>query len=380
MKRVIEELALREEVRKFASENDLMGRSGELDREPAFPWKEFSALGKKGWLGPRVGASFGGSGWSFTKEAALIEELARNGGSVFAKLALQPDFSSALRHGSTHMVDRWYRPLFKGETLVGNQVTEPQAGSDARALSSRVEHITDGSGERWVLSGTKSGIAFAADAKAAIVYAKTSMTDEKDPVSAFLVPQDLKGITVELHQDMGERWMRRGTVNYDRITLPAGSMIGAEGEGFKYLLSELTEERALLSVIYLALAEASLEEAIGYARARKIFGSPLSSYEAVSFTLVEDEARLAATRLYVMEVLGALERGEKVTGGAAMAKWMSNSTALKVLDHVIQFHGGKGYSSELPHEQRYRDVRSGAIAHGSNETLKMVAARELFPR
>jgi cyclohexanecarboxyl-CoA dehydrogenase len=354
----------------------LPARYRELDRDPAFPRREWKALAQRGWLGPRVGKDRGGAGWSLLEEAALLEELSFEAGSVFAKLVLQPEFCSPLQRGGEALIDRWYRPLLRGEVLVGNQVTEPSAGSDAAALETTVR--TQGS--ESILSGTKSQIAFAADADAAIVYARTSSGPGAAGISAFLVPQSLPGVQREPGRDLGEKWMRRGTVRYENVQLPPGSRIGEEGQGFYYLMEELTHERALLAVIYLAVARRSWEEVRVHVMERKAFDRPLGSFEGVSFPLVEDYVRLESARLFAWEVLRRIEAGQRSDGDSALSKMWANAVALEAVEHAMQFHGGEGYSESLPHEQRWRDLRSGTVAHGSTEVLKIVAARELLGR
>ena len=150
--------------------------------------------------------------------------------------------------------------------------------------------------------------------------------------------------------------------------------------GFRYVLSELTRERALLAAIYLGVGWASWEDTVRYVGERRAFGRPLSDQEAVAFPLVEDAARLEAAWMYVEKTLEHLESGAVADGEAAMSKWMATDTALSAIDHAIQFHGGRGYSQSLPHEQRWRDVRSGRIAHGPAEIMHVVAARQIWPR
>lgn len=375
-----DEAELRAELGQFARQQDLARRVRELDEHPSFPWDVYRALGARGWLGPRQSAVEGGGGWPLLREAALLEELAYRGGSVMAKLALQPDFCSVLVHASPAIRERWFRPLFTGAVLVGNQVTEPGAGSDASHLRLTAEPLSGPEGG-FVLTGTKSQIAFASDAQAAVVYARTGEGEGARGISAFLVPQDLRGIGVEPYEDLGERWMRRGDVHYDRVRVPKENLVGEPGRGFTYLRTELTQERALLAVIYLALSRASLDEVAEGVMHRLVFGRPLGSFEAASFPLVEDLARWEAAHLYVGETLRHLERAEgPVDGRAALAKWLSNETALAILDHAMQLTGGEGYSHRLPHEQRWRDVRSGRVAHGSQEILRLVAAREYLGR
>ncbi len=179
---------------------------------------------------------------------------------------------------------------------------------------------------------------------------------------------------------MGERWQRRGTITYANVRIPLRDRIGSEGAGFDYVRGELTRERALLAAIYLGVARASWDETVRYVGERVAFGKPLSSQEAVAFPLVEDGASLTAAWLYVERTLQLLEGGARGDADAALAKWMAGEVALRTIDHAIQFHGGRGYSQSLPHEQRWRDVRSGRIAHGPAEIMHLVAARQLWPR
>jgi cyclohexanecarboxyl-CoA dehydrogenase len=273
-------------------------------------------------------------------------------------------------------VDRWFRPMVRGETLVGNHLTEPGAGSDAAAIE--MTAVRDGDG--YLLNGTKSEAAFAADADAAIVYAKVPAEAAHSGITAFLVPQDLSGVSRSAGEgDLGERWQRRGTVTYSGVRIPQSHRIGAEGAGYDYVRLELTRERALLAAIYLGVARASWDETVHYVGERVAFGKPLATQEGVAFPLVEDGASLTAAWLYVDRTLRLLEDGAPADAEAALAKWMSTEVALRAIDHAIQFHGGRGYSQSLPHEQRWRDVRSGRIAHGPAEIMHVVAARQLWP-
>jgi alkylation response protein AidB-like acyl-CoA dehydrogenase len=363
-------------IREFAEAHHLAGRVRELDRRPEFPRAEFRAMGAAGLLGLRTSTALGGRGLPLPRVGIALFHLARASGTVFAKLSLQPEFSSVLAaHGSPELVDTWFRPLVRGEHLVGNQLTEPDAGSDVSAIAMRAEQSRDG----YVLTGTKSEAAFAADADAAIVYARMAGSEPGRGITAFLVPQDLPGITRSVgEKDLGEHWQRRGTVAYDSVRIPVANRIGAEGEGFRYVRAELTQERALLAAIYLGVGWASWEETVRYVGTRQAFGQALSAQEAVGFPLVEDAASLESAWLYVERTLLHLEQGLVADGEAAMSKWMATETALRAIDHAIQFHGGRGYSGALPHEQRWRDVRSGRIAHGPAEIMHVVAARSLW--
>lgn len=325
-------------------------------------------------LGLSTAPRLGGRGLPLHDAATTLHSLAYQSGTTFAKLSMQPEFCSLLAdQGSDRLRAEFFDPLLAGQRLVGNQVTEPGAGSDIGALAT---HATRSGGE-YVLDGTKSEAAFAVDADAAIVYAKVG----EGAVSAFLVPQGLKGIERTLSPpDLGERWMRRGTVRYDGVRVPVGHRIGPEGGALELLKGELTRDRLFLAAVYLGVGRSSFDETVGYAGARATFGRPLHAHQAVGFPIADDWARLDATWLYVERALHRLEAGEVVAAEAALAKRMATHVALATIDHAIQFHGGRGYSSALPHERRWRDVRSGALAHGPDELMLRTAVGRLWPR
>jgi len=371
---------LENQVRSFCQEWSLRVRYRQLDENPEFPWPEYRELGRRGWLAPRLSRGGPERVWSLREEAELIEGLARYGGSPFAKLVLQPEFCVLLQEATIPVREQWWRPLLRGEILVGNHVSEPEAGSDLGGMRMTAHREGTGADVTYVLDGIKSGVAFAADAQAAIVYARAPGTSGSRGISAFLVPQDLPGIRREVWQDHGERWMRRGEVRYEGVRIPEDHRIGPEGEALRLLRAELTHERLMLAFVYLGLARASWDETVEYVRHRRVFGRPLGSFEAVSFPLVEDRTRWEAAHLYAEAVRQRLDQGRPVEASAAMAKWLACETALTLLEHCLQAWGGRGYSHQELHELRFRDVRSGRIAHGSAEALRLVAVREILGR
>jgi alkylation response protein AidB-like acyl-CoA dehydrogenase len=368
---------LAEELDRFVDGHHLVRRAQELDRAPSFPKSEFRAMGVAGWLGLATPPEAGGRGLPLPRVGSLLFRLAYRTGTVFAKLSLQPEFCSVLReHGSAAQLNEWFQPLSRGERLVGNQITEAGAGSDAQALSADARP----EGDTYLLTGRKTEVAFSTEADAAIVYARVP-GGSGPGITAFLVPQSLPGVQrTRSEPDLGEHWQGRGTVDYREVRVPTEFRIGDIGAGFEYVRGELTRERALLAAIYLGVGRASWAETVRHVGERIAFDRPLAAQQAVAFPLVEDGARLDAAELFVARTLDRLERGEAAEGDAALSKWMAVEVALSAIDHAIQFHGGRGYSGELPHEQRWRDVRSGAIAHGPSEVMHLVAARELWPR
>ena len=364
------------EVEEVCERLRLARRYRELDRHPEFPRAEFRALGKARLLGLTAPRRLGGRGLTSARAAVALFHLAYRAGTAFAKLAMQPEFCSVLaERGGPAMADRWFRPILAGRTLVGNHITEPDAGSDALAMALGVARR----GKDYVLTGTKSEAAFAVDAEAAIVYGRAPGTVGAEGVTGFLVPQKLPGITRSIAPlDLGERWQRRGTVVYDHVTVPATYRIGEEGAGFRYLRRELVRDRGLLAAIYLGVARASWDETVQDVGERVTFGRRLSERQAVAFPLVDDGVQLEATWLFTQRALARIDEGADGSADTAMAKVRATEVALATLDHCVQFHGGAGYSAAFPHEQRWRDVRSGPIAHGPSEVLRGLAASRLW--
>jgi alkylation response protein AidB-like acyl-CoA dehydrogenase len=363
--------SVREEVRAWARGRDLQAQAADLDRNPRFPRDVFRELGRANLLGLRIPSELGGRGLSLASAAGALFELAYRGGTMYAKLAIQPEFTSVLaERGSAELTARYFRPLLRGETLVGNQLTEPAAGSDLKGLATRAER----DGDSYRISGTKTEAAFAADADAAVVYARTGAGD----ISAFLVPQDLPGIERTVVGDLGERWMRRGRVTYRDVLVPVANRIGEEGRALEYVRDELTRERALLAAIYLGVARAAWDAAVRHASERSTFGRPLWQHEAVGFSLVQDWARWDAAWAYAERTLRRADAGEPIDAEAALAKWLAVDVSLGILDRAVQFHGGQGYSDELPFGRHWRDVRSGALGHGPSEIMLRVAAGSLW--
>ena len=371
--------SIRTEVETAVRELDLERAAAGLDAQPSFPREIFRALGARHLLGLVTPASRGGRGLAAPDAGAALYELAyASGATTFAKLSLQPEFCSLLgEHAPAAVFDREYRPLCRGERLIGNQLTEPTGGSDVRSL--RTEAVPTGTA--YSIRGQKSEAAFAVDAESAIVYARVpASTGHPGGITAFLVAQGSPGIERTHVPDLGERWMRRGTVVYRDVEVPGDHRLGEEGRALELVFPELHRERAMLSMVYLGLARRTLEETIAYVGGREAFGGPLARLEGVSFPLVEAWAELEAATLYAREVLARRATGSDMAAEAALAKWMATTVSLRVHDHAIQFHGGRGYSSALPYERRWRDVRSGALAHGPSEAMHVAAARVLWGR
>jgi alkylation response protein AidB-like acyl-CoA dehydrogenase len=361
-------------VEELCSRLSLHDLNRAVDAQPRFPREVFQELGRARLLGLTVPEAHGGRGLPPSRAARVLFRLAYHGGTLAAKLSLQPEFCSVLLQlGSSAPQQEAFAAVVRGERLIGNQITEPATGSDVGALTTLAEPAEHG----YRITGTKSQVAFARDAEDAIVLARAPGST-RHALSAFLVPQSLPGIDRKVGVDHGERWMQRGSVSYSSVFVPTGARIGPEGGALPSLREELRRERALLAAIYLGVARASWEEVVRYVGERESFGARLSERQAIAFPLVEDQVRLEAAWRQTEGVMRELESGTATDASTALLKWFAGEVAIGCLEHAVQFHGGEGYSNALPFERRLRDLRSARLAHGTAEIAHVIAARELW--
>jgi cyclohexanecarboxyl-CoA dehydrogenase len=217
-------------------------------------------------------------------------------------------------------------------------------------------------------------------ADAIIVIAQTNRDGQAAGVSAFLVPLDSPGIVKSPISDTGWLPMGRGVLHLDNVEVPASHLLGREGGAFRSVLNGFDFTRPLLALTGIGCAQATLDETAGYVSDRLAFGSPLASYEGVSFPLAEHATRLEAARLLCYSALWHRTVGKKHTALAAMTKWYGPQEASRAIHDCLLLHGNYGYSSEFPLEQRLRDVLAVEIADGTAQIQKIIIARELYGR
>ncbi len=262
------------------------------------------------------------------------------------------------------------------EEIVGIGLTEPHAGSDAGMP--RLRAVKDG--DAWVLNGVKS-LSFGRDAAAVVVFARTSQAEVRGKgISAFLVPLDLPGVTREAYSDMGTRAVGRGAAHLSDVRIPANHLLGEEGQGFTQVMQGFDFSRALIGLQCIGLAQVTLDETWEYVSKREAFDQPLSKFQGVSFPLAEAETLLSAARLRCYQTLWLKDQGLPHTAQAAMCKWWAPKTAFDVVHNCLLLHGQYGYRTELPLEQRLRDVLGLQIGDGTAQIMKLIIARQKLGR
>jgi len=368
-----EQRAIQETARRFSAEKLAPGyqerdKSGTLDRALV---RDMGALGLIGIDLPEACGGLGSDGVT----AGLVAEEIAYGDFNLSYVQLLGSLTGHIlaKHAVADVAKHWVGKLVAGEALIGLGLTEPRGGSDAANLV--VSATKSGNGYR--LNGEKTSMSFSMEADAAVVFARTGPPGSgARGVSAFLVDMSEKGVTRTRFEDFGTRVVARGSVFLDDVAVPADCMLGEEGQGFIQVMQGFDYSRAVIGLQAIAAAQASLDETWAYVKEREAFGAPLAQYQGVSFPLAEAETFLTMARQLCYLTLDLRDRGLPHTAEAAMAKWYAPKAAVDVIHQCLITHGHTGYTMNLPHQQRLRDVMGLEIGDGTAQIMKLIIARE----
>lgn len=273
--------------------------------------------------------------------------------------------------GSEAQKREWLPRVARGEAVAAFALTEPEAGSDAGALSCRARRV----GQEWVIDGRKRFISNATIFDVMTLFARTG--EGSRGVSAFVVPRGMPGVRVEVQQTICPHPL--GEVIFEEARLPADALLGEEGMGFRLALATLDVFRATVGAAALGMAQRAQDEAIRHVKSRQQFGGPLADLQGVQFMLADNEAELQAARLLVHRAAWLKDSGaERITQEAALAKMVATENAQRVIDRALQLHGGLGVIKGTPVERLYREIRALRIYEGATEVQKAVIARGLL--
>jgi cyclohexanecarboxyl-CoA dehydrogenase len=372
-----EQKAMRDAARRFATDQLAPGyamreREGKLDRALV------QRMGELGLIAPELPEDVGGLGVDCVTAGLVIEAIAGADLNVsYVQLLGSLMGAILVAHGRPEVVHPVVRGICEGRQLVALGLTEPGAGSDAANLQLKARRTNAG----YALDGEKTSISLANQADQIVVFARTGTAEERARgVSAFLVPMNAKGITTSRFDDLGSGAVGRGAVHFDGVEVPAEHRLGEEGRGFSQVMQGFDFSRALIGLQCLAAARASLTETWSYIQKRKAFGHAIARFQGVTEPLAEAETLLSAAELLCYKTLWLRDRGLPHTAEAAMVKWWAPKTAFETIHRCLLTHGHAGYSRDLPHQQRLRDVLGLQIGDGTEQVQKMVIAREKIGR
>lgn len=371
--------ALQETARRFARERllpDYQKREkdgGHLDRGLV------AEMGHLGLLGVDLPEEFGGLGVDAVTTGLIAEELAYGDFNVSAvPVGISLNAAILIRHAQPEVVREWVPKMTRGEAVVAICLTEPRGGSDASNLALKARK----DGDHYVINGEKTSITFADRADAYLIFARTGRPEEgAKGVSAFFIPYEgTKGISRTKFDDVGSAIIGRGSVFFDDVRVPASHRLGDEGKGFTQVMQGFDYSRALIGLQCVGAAQASLDEAWAYAKEREAFGKPIGQFQGVSFPLAEGESQIEAVRQLCYHALALRDAGLPHTKEAAMCKWMGPRNAFDVIHQCLLTFGHYGWSKDLPHQQRMRDVMGLEIGDGTAQIMKLIIARERIGR
>ena len=365
---------LRESVRKFAHER-LAPNAPHWDRDKRFPSEEVAALGAMGLFGVAIPEEWGGAAMDFTACAIACEEISAGDGATCTIVMVTNLVANILLgYGNDAQKKEFLVPIAQGKALGAFCLTEPHAGSDASAITTRAER----SGSHYVLNGVKQFITSGKTADVAIVFAVTDREAGKKGISAFVVPTSTPGYTVARIEDKtGQRASDTAQIVLENCRVPAANLLAQEGGGYRIALANLESGRINVAAQATGMASAALEAALAYARERKSMGKVLLEHQAVNFRLADMATGIEASRQLYLHAAQLRDAVEPCLKEASMAKLFASETAEKVCSDAMQVHGGYGYVSDFPVERIWRDVRVTQIYEGASDIQRLVIGRAL---
>jgi hypothetical protein len=369
------QVQVRDMVRQFAR-RELAPTASERDRNPRFPREAFARMAELGLMGMTVPAEHGGSGTDYVSYVLAIMEIAAACGATSTAFQVHNSLVclALLKRGTAEQKERWLRPLAEGRMLGCFCLTEPGAGSDAAAITTRAARA----GNRFLLNGTKQFITSGRSADLALVFAVTDPAAGKKGLSAFIVPTDTPGYTVaRVEHTMGQRSSDHCQIALDDCAVLPEQMLGIEGDGLRIALGGLEGGRIGVAAQSVGMARAAYEAALAYAQERRTFGRPIIEHQAVAFRLADMATRLQAAELMVLHAARLRDQGVPCLKEASMAKLFASEAAERICSDAIQTHGGYGYLSDFPVERIYRDVRVCSIYEGTSDIQRLVISRQI---
>jgi len=370
-----EQQLIRDSMRAFA-QGELAPHAAQWDRDAHFPREQLKMLGLLGAMGMVVPERWGGAAVDFVSLAVALEEIAAGDGATSTIVSVQNSVVCGPLNafGTDAQKERYLKPLARGEWLGCFCLTEPQAGSDASAITTRA----DRRGDRYVLNGVKQFITSGKNADVAIVFAVTDKGAGKKGISGFIVDTKTPGYVVARVEDkLGQHASDTAQIVFENCEVPASNLLGAEGAGYRIALANLEGGRIGIAAQAVGMARAAFEAALAFARERQSFGKAIADHQAVGFRLADMAVDIEAARQMIWHAAALRDAGLPCLKEASMAKLFASEMAERVCSAAIQVHGGYGYVNDFPVERIYRDVRVCQIYEGTSDIQRMVIARAL---
>ncbi len=354
------------------------GRYGQWEREGIVPRDVFAKAGAGGFLGMAVAEQHGGAGAEdFRFNLIVGEECQRAAvGSFGLGITLHNDICLPyfLTYCNAQQRERWLPGIVSGELITAIAMTEPGIGSDLAGMSTTAKR----DGDHYVVNGTKTFITNGINADLVITAVKTDPSERHRGISLLIIERGMEGFERGRNlEKIGQHSQDTAELSFADVHVPVENLLGEEGNGFGYLISNLPQERLSIAASAVAAAEAALGWTLDYVRERKAFGQTIGSFQSSRFTLAEVRSEVEVARVYVDRCAQALNDGELTAEDAAMAKWWCTDLQGRAVDRCLQLFGGYGYMLEYPIARAFADARVTRIYGGANEIMKEIVGRSM---
>jgi acyl-CoA dehydrogenase len=372
-----EQRALRELAHEFAA-REIRPKAAEYDEHQTHPADVIAKAHEVGLMNLHVPAEYGGPELGLLDGALVGEELCWGCSGMGTAIAVNGlGAGPVIIAGTDEQKRTWLAPLAEEPIICSFGLTEPDAGSDvARIKSSAVRK-----GDEYVLNGSKTFITNAGHAAWTVVFAKTDAAQSHRGISAFVVPMDTPGVTIEKHLDkMGQRSTDTSAFALTDVVVPAAHRLGEEGDGFKIAMQTLDGTRPGTAIGAVGVARPALEYASDYAKERVTFDQPIAMHQGINFLIADMATKIEAAPLLTWQAAWMLDSGwgRKATLYSSMAKRFAADTAMEVTTDAVQIFGGYGYIKEYPVEKLMRDAKLYQIYEGTSQIQRLVIARDLL--
>jgi alkylation response protein AidB-like acyl-CoA dehydrogenase len=361
------------ELTRELADKELLPLVAEHEAAERFPEGVFATLGAAGLLGLPYPEELGGGGQPYEVYLQVLEELASRWAAVAVAVSVHGLSCFPLAtYGTPAQQQRWLPDMLGGGLLGAYSLSEPQAGSDAAALTCKARRT----GEGYRINGTKAWITSGGRADFYTLFARTG--DGARGVSCFLAPAGTAGLSFGKPEDkMGLRAVPTTSAHWDDALLPADRLIGAEGQGLAIAFSALDSGRLGIAAVAVGLAQGALDHAVAYAKERQTFGKRIIDHQGLGFLLADMAAAVDSARATYLDAARRRDAGRPYSRQASVAKLIATDAAMKVTTDAVQVLGGYGYTRDFPLERYMREAKIMQIFEGTNQIQRLVIARQL---
>jgi butyryl-CoA dehydrogenase len=370
-----EQRLVRETARNFTN-NEIVERARENDRNERFDPELVRKIADQGYLGAIVPRDYGGAGLDYLTYGLIVEEIGRGDSAMRTVISVQTSLvcSAILRWGTEEQKQHYLPQLCSGEWLGCFGLTEPDTGSDAANQRTRAKKTDSG----WVINGSKMFISLGNHAKVALIFAQTDPEKAHRGLACFLVDTDQDGFQPqEIHHKMGLRASDTAAISLDYVEVADDAMLGEVGDGFKVAMSALDSGRYSVAAGCVGICQGCVDASVSYSKERQQFGRPIASFQLVQAMIADMAVETDAARMLVWRAGYLKDAGKPNTTETSIAKLYATEAAIRCANTAIQVHGGSGYVDDYPVERYLRDVRVTTLYEGTSQIQKLIIGRSL---